>query len=131
MFGKNRRASTIAIGCGITLTALAAGAGAATSTDGPLSCTIEATSVGGGITLEGRVEAAVPVSGSYQLQVQSAGYSGSTSFRQGGGFTATSGAEVALGRIILGDASSIYDATLEIAADDASVTCAKRIGGKI
>jgi hypothetical protein len=130
MFDK-WRVYTIAIGLGTGLTAIAAGAGSAASTNAPFNCTIEATSVGGTLALESTVQSDVALNGSYRFRVQSAAHSGSTSFQQGGGFAAMPGSPVALGRIMLGDASAIYDATLEIAADGTTVTCNKRIGGKI
>jgi len=131
MFAKNRRISAKIVGLGVGLAAIAAVAGPAASTDAPLSCAIEATAGGGAIALESKVETDVALSGSYQFRVESAGYSGSTNFQQGGGFAAAPGGPVTLGRIMLGDPSTIYDATLEIAADGTTVTCTKQVGGKI
>lgn len=131
MFGKKSPIFVSAIGFGVVLAAIAASAGSATSTAEPLSCSIEAASVGGAIALESTVRTDVALSGSYRFRVESAGYSGSTNFQQGGGFSAMPGSPVTLGRIMLGNAGAIYDATLEIAADGTTVTCTKRVGGKI
>ena len=120
--------ATIALGLGVA--AVAAGTGQATS-NGPLSCSIEAVDAGGTIALASMVQTEVALSGSYRFRVASAAHSGSTSFQQGGGFSAAPGSPVTLGRITLGDAGAIYDATLEIAADGTTITCTKRIGGKI
>ena len=130
MFDK-RRIYAIAIGIGVGLTAIAAGAGSAASTNAPFNCAIEATSVGGTLALESTVQSDIALNGSYRFRVQSAARSGSTNLQQGGGFSAMPGSPVALGRIMLGDASAIYDATLEVAAGGTAVTCTKRIGGKI
>jgi len=121
-------AATIALGLG--LAAMAAGTGQATS-DGPLSCSIEAVDAGGIIALASTVQTEVALSGSYRFRVASAAHSGSTSFQQGGGFSAAPGSPVTLGRILLGDGGAIYDATLEIVADGIAVTCTRRVGGKI
>jgi hypothetical protein len=131
MFDRKRRISAKIVGLGVGLAAIAASAGPATSTDAPLSCAIEATAAGGAIALESKVETDVALSGSYRFRVESAGYAGSTKFQQGGGFAAGPGNAVTLGRIMLGDASALYDATLEIAAAGTAVTCTKRVGGKI
>jgi hypothetical protein len=116
---------------GLGLTAASIGTGQATSTNGPLTCAIEATISGGAIALESTVQTEVAVSGSYQFRVASAAHSGSTNFQQGGGFAAAPGNPVTLGRIMLGDTGAIYDATLEIAADGTTVTCTRQVGGKI
>lgn len=129
MLAKKRPIFAAAIG--LPLAAIAAGATPATPTTAPLSCAIETASVGGGIALESTVRTDVALSGSYKFRVESAGYSGSTNFQQGGGFSAAPGGPVTLGRIMLGDAGAIYDATLEIAAYGTTVTCTKRVGGKI
>jgi hypothetical protein len=121
-------ASTIALGLGVA--AVAAGTGQAVS-NGPLSCSIEATGAGGAISLASIVQTEVALSGSYRFRVASAAHSGSTKFQQSGGFSAKPGSPVTLGRIMLGDAGAIYDATLEIDADGTTVTCTKRVGGKI
>jgi hypothetical protein len=126
-----RRIYAIAIGIGVGLTAIAAGAGSTASTNAPFSCAIVTTSVSGTVALESTVQSDVALDGSYRFRVQSAGRSGSTNFQQGGGFSAMPGSLVALGRIMLGDASAIYDATLEVAADGTTATCTKRIGGRI
>lgn len=133
MLRQQRRipALAAATALGLGLAAVSVASGQATSTNGPLTCAIEATSAGGAIALESRVQTAVALSGSYRFRVASAAPSGSTNLQQGGGFAATPGSPVTLGRIMLGDASAIYDATLEIAADGTTVTCTRQVGGKI
>lgn len=133
MLEQKRRISalTAAIALGLGVAAVAAGTGAAISANGPLSCAIEVTAAGGAIALESRVQTEVALSGSYRFRVASAAHSGSTNLRQGGGFSAMPGSPVTLGRIMLGDTGAIYDATLEIAADGTTVTCTRRVGGKI
>jgi hypothetical protein len=133
MLGHNRRISALAAAAalGLGLAAVSVGTGQATSTNGPLTCGIEATTTGGAIALESRVQTEGALSGSYPFRVASAAHSGSTNFQQGGGMSAMPGGPVTLGRNMLGDASAIYDATLEIAADGTTVTCTRQVGGKI
>lgn len=133
MLGRKRRIPAVVVAAALGLGAAAAsvGTGQATSTNGPLTCAIEATSADGALALESRVQTAVALSGSYRFRVASAADAGSTNFQQGGGFAAMPGSPVTLGRIMLGDASAIYDATLEIAADGTTVTCTRQVGGKI
>lgn len=131
MLEQKIRISAPAIALGLGLAAVAAGTGQAVSANGPLSCAIKATAAAGAIALESTVETEVALNGSYRFRVASAAHSGSTNFQQGGGFSAMPGSPVTLGRITLGDASAIYDATLEIVAAGTTVTCTKRVGGKI
>jgi hypothetical protein len=128
---KHIPARAFATVLGLGLVAIAASAVQATSTAGPLRCEIAATAAGGAIALESSVQTDVAVSGSYKFRVASAGHSGSANFQQGGGFSAAPGTPVTLGRIMLGNTGAIYDAILEIAADGATVTCTKRVGGNI
>ena len=83
------------------------------------------------ITLQGTVHANQPLSGTYSFRVASAGHSGGTNIRQGGGFTAGPDAPAMLGRVMLGNAGAIYDADLEITAHGATVKCSERVGGAI
>jgi len=128
---KRISAVTTVVVLGLGAGAVAAGNGMATSSNGPLRCAIEATATGAAIALESRVETEVALSGSYRFRVASAARSGATNVQQGGGFSAVPGGPLVLGRILLGDASAIYDATLEIDADGTTITCTRRVSGKI
>jgi hypothetical protein len=128
---KIQVSALIAIGLGLGLAAVVGGSSQATSTNGPLTCAIETAPSGGAIALEGRVEAQVALSGSYRFRVASAAPGGSTNFRQGGGFSAMPDRPLTLGRIMLGNAGAVYDATLEITAAGTTVTCTERVGGNI
>jgi hypothetical protein len=85
----------------------------------------------GAIMLQGVIHADVPVSGSYRFKVASAGSAGNTNMSQGGYFTAAPGEAAMLGKIMLGNAGAIYDATLEIESDGMTVECEERVGGAI
>jgi hypothetical protein len=123
------RAMPLLLGLGVA--GLAMGAGAASSSDEPLRCEIRANSMNGMIELQGVVHADVPVSGSYRFKVASAGGAGNTNMSQGGYFTAGPGEAAMLGRVMLGNAGAIYDATLEIESDGMTVECEERVGGAI
>lgn len=121
---------TLPILAGLGLVAFAAGSGQAGSTSGPLWCEILADSANGGIALQGMVHTDVAISGSYRFRVASAG-GGSANIQQGGNFSAAPGSPVALGRVTLGNAGAIYDASLEIAANGSAIKCTERVGGAI
>jgi hypothetical protein len=123
------RAVPLLLGLGVA--GLAMGAGAASSSDGPLRCEIKTGSMNGAIMLQGVIHADVPVSGSYRFKVASAGGAGNTNMSQGGYFTAAPGEAATLGKIMLGNAGAIYDATLEIESDGMTVECEERVGGAI
>ena len=123
------RAGPLLLGLGVA--GLAMGAGAASSSDGPLRCEIKTGSMNGAIMLQGVIHADVPVSGSYRFKVASAGSAGNTNMSQGGYFTAAPGEAAMLGKIMLGNAGAIYDATLEIESDGMTVECEERVGGAI
>jgi hypothetical protein len=133
MSKKNMRFSlrAVPILLGLGVAGLAMGAGAASSSDGPLRCEIKTGSMNGAIMLQGVIHADVPVSGSYRFKVASAGGAGNTNMSQGGYFTAGPGEAAMLGRVMLGNAGAIYDATLEIESDGLSVECEERVGGAI
>jgi hypothetical protein len=123
------RAVPLLIGLGAA--GLAMGAGTANSSDEPLRCEIQADSSNGMITLQGVIHSDVPLSGSYRFKVASAGGAGNTNMSQGGGFTAAPGETVMLGKVMLGNAGAIYDATLEVESDGMAVECEERVGGAI
>ena len=133
MSKKNMRFSlrAVPILLGLGVAGLAMGAGAASSSDGPLRCEIKTGSMNGAITLQGVIHADVPVSGSYRFKVASAGGAGNTNMSQGGAFAAGPGETAMLGKVMLGNAGAIYDATLEIESDGMAVECEERVGGAI
>ena len=116
------------VGLGITGAALASAV--SKSDDGPVRCEIGSSVAGGMVSLQGTVESAAAVSGTYRFMVQSAAGSGNTTIRQGGAFSAGPGETVALGKVMLG-ANGIYDAVLELDADGVSLECESRVGGKL
>lgn len=114
------------VGLGITGAALAS----AGTSDGPLRCEIRSGVAGGMVSLEGVVETDAAISGSYRFMVESAAGSGSSSIRQGGGFSAAPGEAVTLGRVMLG-ANGIYDAVLTLEAGGRALQCEDRVGGRL
>ena len=112
MFTKHKAFRSMPLLLGLGVAGLAIGAGAASSSDEPLRCEIKAESMNGMISLQGVIHADVALSGSYRFKVESAGGGGNTNMSQGGAFTAGPGEEVLLGRVMLGNAGAIYDATL-------------------
>ena len=139
MFKQNRlpaRMAPLLVGlslAGAAMTTMAAGQAGPTEaiTDGaaaaPFSCEIETVSARGAITLEGVVRADQEVSGSYRFTVSSAGRAGSAEISQGGGFTAGPGGAARLGKVVLGDASALYEARLHITANGKTFQCAERV----
>ena len=116
------------IGAGIV--GAAYGAGEQGIAPGPAHCDIEVTEKGGMYALEGILYANVDVSGTYRFSVVSVGGSGNTNIRQGGAFTAASGDEATLGRVMLGGSGAAYEATLEITTFGETVACTERVGAR-
>jgi hypothetical protein len=114
-----------ALGLGIAISA-----GQAGSTDGPVRCEIQASTQNGMVAMQGVVHADVAINGSYRFRVSSAGGGGNSNISQGGGFAAGPERAVTLGRVMLG-ASAVYDASLEVTSNGATITCAERVGGAI
>ena len=133
MFGKNRRfpARTAPLLLGLGLAGAAIGTVQAGSGDEAVRCKIRAGQSNGAITLEGAVHANVTTVGSYRFHVSSVGRSGGTNIQQGGNFHATAEAPATLGRVTLGNAGSIYDASLEITSNGTTTVCSERVGGAI
>lgn len=84
-----------------------------------MRCEIVANAAHGIVTLEGRVGAAAPLSGSYGFEVSGAG----THIRQGGPFDVAAGATATLGSARLGGGGP-YEAKLTVNANGESVQCA-------
>src|SRR5690606_4539177 len=98
---------------------------------GPVACEIKSASMNGMISLEAVIRSDVAAFGSYRFRVAGAGGGGGTNIQQGGNFSATPGAPVTLGRVMVGNTGGAYDAILEISADGETATCSERVGGRI
>ncbi len=94
----------------------------------PFSCEIQASTANGRTTLTGILHSDVAFDGSYRFKVAGSGRSGNSSVQQGGYFSAGADEPVTLGRVMLGGAGTVYNASLEISANGASLVCEKRIG---
>lgn len=99
---------------------------AATSTvaasDG-VRCEIAVKEYAGRVTLEGYVEAASSISGSYELLVSKASGGGRSNISQGGKFSAAAGARTALGNVVLGGDGGSYSAKLKVNWDGKTASC--------
>lgn len=122
-------AAPLLLGLGLAGATIGSGT-AGPAAAGPLRCEIAATKANGMVTLEGVLRADQPVTGSYTFRVTGAGGGGSTNIAQGGGFMAGPEGPVSLGQVMLGGGSA-YDASLEVSAGGATVTCSERVGGAI
>jgi hypothetical protein len=128
MFGTSWNVMPVILGLGVAAATI--GTGQAGSSAGPLRCEIEATRQGPMVSIAGLVHADAPLAGSYRFKVASAGGGGGSNISQGGNFSAGPGVPAMLGRVSLGG-NSIYDATLEVAADGLTVECEERVGGSL
>jgi hypothetical protein len=116
---------TLTIAAGL----LAAGvAGAASAAGDGVRCEIAVEKLSGGVTLEGVVNAASRITGSYELIVTKSGGGGSSNIRQGGEFTASSGARTKLGTVMIAGGGS-YTANLKIKWDGKSAECRESVRG--
>lgn len=94
-------------------------------------CEIGATVTGGMIALTGQATAAPDVSGTYRLTVQGSGASGNTSISQGGRFTTASDGTATLGKMMLTNSATVYEADLTIAIGSETRSCSETFGGRI
>jgi hypothetical protein len=79
---------------------------------------------GGTVTLGGLIMSPVEVNGQYQLVVIKAGPAGSSSIRQGGQFSASAGAPVAVGKAKLSlEPGATYTTRLLVQAGGRSYEC--------
>lgn len=122
------RIAPLVIGLGAA--GLAMGGTQASSSDGSVSCEIEARQQNGMIAMRGVVHSQTPISGSYEFKVQSAGRGGTSNISQGGRFNAGPDEPATLGQVQLGGAPA-YDATLDVKADGTTIACAERFEGLI
>lgn len=97
---------------------------ASAGNNGAVSCEIDVSDSGGGVTLKGRVYAKTGVEGSYRMRVSST--SGSN-INQSGDFSASPGSPGDLGMVSLGGNGS-YTARLEVTWDGGMTSCSERGG---
>ncbi len=127
---------SVSIGA-LTIAGLLA-AGAAAGPDGSASaagdemhCEIAVEEQAGRVTLEGFVDAASSISGSYELLVTNKGGGGSSDIWQGGEFSAKSGTRTPLGTVVLAGDGGSYTAKLKIKWDGKSAECRKSVRGSL
>jgi hypothetical protein len=96
--------AALALGC----TAIAGQGG--DTVDGPLACTVEMTSRGGMLTLEGVATSDTAMSGDYHLRVARGG----TLMNQGGPFHLSPGETARLGRVMLNGPARGLDVELTL-----------------
>jgi len=109
---------------GTALTALALGCTAiAGQTDvtpgGPLACTVDVTSRGGMLTLEGVVSSSEALSGTYHLRVARGG----TLMNQGGPFSLRAGDTERLGRVTMNGPASGLEVELTLETNAGTTRC--------
>ena len=105
--------AAFALGC----TALADQAG--TPGTAPLSCSIDVSSRGGMLTLEGVVTSDTALSGEYHLRVERRG----TLMTQGGPFRVTPGSPARVGQVTLNGPASGLDAELTLEVSGRTYRC--------
>ena len=111
---------------------LAAGvAGSASAAGDGVRCEIAVEKRSGGVTLEGFVDATSSISGSYELLVTKSGGGGSSNIRQGGDFSASSGARTPLGTVMLAGDGGSYTAKLKIMWDGKNGQCSESVRGSL
>jgi len=136
MFDNHKRFATriVPLLLGLGAAGIAAGAtqaGSATSSGQPVRCEIRAATTNGMIALQGVVHADVTTSGSYKFRVASAGGSGNSNIQQGGGFSVGPDMPAMLGKVMLGNNGSVYEARLKVTSNGKTYECAERVGGTI
>ncbi|PWK59773.1 curli-like amyloid fiber formation chaperone CsgH [Roseicyclus mahoneyensis] len=109
---------------GTALTALALGctaiaADTAGTASGPLACTVDVTSRGGMLTVEGVVTTTEALSGSYHLRVARGGML----MNQGGPFALRPGETERLGRVTMNGPASGLEIDLTLDADGRTIRC--------
>jgi hypothetical protein len=94
-----------------------------------LSCDIQVSHKGDGVTLRGVVASGSNVEGSYSLKVTSVG-SSSSKINQGGDFSVKAGGVEELALVTLGG-DGVYQAKLSVTADGRTTSCTERVGGSL
>lgn len=128
---RHMAARAVPVLCGLGLAALAIGTGRAASTDEPVRCEIQADTAGSMITLQGMVQADEAASGTYRFKVESTGSGGNSDIKQGGSFAVGPDRPATLGRVMLGGGGVVYDASLDVTSNGATVSCSKQVGGRL
>ena len=105
--------TALALGC----TAIAAEPGA--SETGPLACSVDVTSRGGMLTVEGVVTTSQTLSGTYHLRVARGGML----MNQGGQFALRPGETERLGRVTMNGPASGLEIDLTLDADGRTIRC--------
>jgi hypothetical protein len=93
-------------------------------------CEIAVEEQAGRVMLEGFVDTASRISGSYELLVSKTGGGGSSDISQGGEFSADAGARTALGTVVL-DGDGSYTAKLKIRWNGKTATCRESLRGSL
>lgn len=130
---KSQRSFMLAampLALGLGLAGFGLSAGQAESHDDPVRCEILTNTQNGMVAMQGVVHTDQAISGSYRLRISSASGGGSSNISQGGYFNAGPGDAVTLGQVMLG-ANAIYDASLEVNLNGATISCAETTGGAI
>lgn len=108
-----------AAACGIP----ASHAGKASAGAAPVRCEISISDVRGATTIEGRVNADRPVSGTYHLAISSRSSGGQAMINQSGDFSATPATPATLGQTTLGGSRAQYAADLEVRVNGERLRC--------
>ena len=108
-----------AAACGIP----ASQAGTASAGNAPVRCEISITDARGATTIEGRVNADRPVSGTYHLAISSRSSGGQAMINQSGDFSATPATPATLGQTTLGGSRAQYAADLEVRVNGERLRC--------
>lgn len=110
-----------AAACGIP--ASQAGTSTTTRAAGPVRCEISITDARGATTIEGRVSAERPVSGTYRMAIASRGAGGQSTINQSGDFSASPAAPALLGQTTLSGSRAQYSADLELRVNGEALRC--------
>ncbi|RMD91628.1 MAG: hypothetical protein D6811_08540 [Alphaproteobacteria bacterium] len=94
-----------------------------TASSQPLSCGVVMEEGAFGTSIEARLQARKPVSGSYELRIEKTGASGRASIRQSGAFSATAGETKTLGQAMLSGAPEDFDIDFELEVDGKPIAC--------
>lgn len=123
--------STLALTAAAGLVAVGfASTNTSAASDG-VRCEIAVEQRAGRITLEGFVDAASSISGSYELFVTKSGGGGSSDISQGGEFSAQAGTRTPLGTVMLAGDGGSYSAKLKISWNGKSAVCRESVRGSL
>lgn len=122
----SRRAPAIVLGLSaatFVAAACAIPASQASSRNAPVRCELILDETRGATTIEGRVSADRPVSGSYRLSITSSGAGGQASISQSGDFQAGPDRAAVLGTTTLAGTPARHRAELELTLPGESLRC--------